>query len=258
MIPRTSAPRIAPRPNAGRTGVRNTWIAAHGNFEPLTETPSRSQNFELLTETSSCSPRLPSAHGASRCSRKLRAAHRDLELPTETSMRSRTLRAAHRDLELPTETSMRSRSFALLTETSSRSPRLPAAHGDFDLVTRTSQAPRAPLAVGALSAGPSSVHLALDSSVGSPCSPRGQTDSKDRWRCRRRELDPARTCTRGGRTSVAGTRAAADGPHDFPKPGNSSRARASAQRRALFSAALPDSLRSEGGRGRDGRPWSRA
>jgi len=238
MIPRTSAPRIAPRPNAGRTGVRNTWIAAHGNFEPLTETPSRSQNFELLTETSSCSPRLPSAHGASRCSRKLRAAHRDLELPTETSMRSR--------------------SFALLTETSSRSPRLPAAHGDFDLVTRTSQAPRAPLAVGALSAGPSSVHLALDSSVGSPCSPRGQTDSKDRWRCRRRELDPARTCTRGGRTSVAGTRAAADGPHDFPKPGNSSRARASAQRRALFSAALPDSLRSEGGRGRDGRPWSRA
>jgi len=38
MIPRTSAPRVASRPNGGRTAVRNTRIPAHGNFELLTQT----------------------------------------------------------------------------------------------------------------------------------------------------------------------------------------------------------------------------
>jgi len=36
MIPRTSAPRVASGPNAGRKGVRNTRIQAHGDLEPPT------------------------------------------------------------------------------------------------------------------------------------------------------------------------------------------------------------------------------
>jgi len=42
MIPRTSFPRVASRPNTGRAGVRNTRIPVHGDFDPLTETPGRS------------------------------------------------------------------------------------------------------------------------------------------------------------------------------------------------------------------------
>ena len=179
MIPRTCAPRIAPRPNAGRTGVRNTWIPAHGDLQ-------------LLTETSSRSPRLAAVHGdfqpfAQMCgrSRRFRAAHGDVQPLTEISSFSRRLRAAHRDLQL-------------FTETCSLSRRCAAAQGNFELLTRTSQAPRALLAVGAPPAGPPPSIPGLDSSVGSQCSPRSQTDSEDRRRCRRRELDPARTRTRGG------------------------------------------------------------
>ena len=153
--------------------------AAHGDFEPL-------------TETCSCSRRLPAFRAdvrplteISSCSRRCAAAHRDFELLKETSSRSPRLAAVHGDLQP-------------FTEMCSRSRKLRAAQGNFELLTRTSQAPRALLAVGAPPAGPPPSIPGLDSSVGSQCSPRSQTDSEDRRRCRRRELDPARTRTRGG------------------------------------------------------------
>jgi len=94
---------------------------------------------------------------------------------------------------------------------------LRAAHPNFGVASSASGG-RRPLPVPAPSIP------GLDFSVGSQCSPRGRTDSGDRRRRRRRELEPAWTPTRGGRTSVASTRAAADDPHDFPQPPMSSHA----------------------------------
>jgi len=84
-----------------------------------------------------------------------------------------------------------------------RSRKLRAAHPDLGGASSASGGTR-PLPV------PHPSIPGLDSSVGSQGSPRGRIDYGDRRRCRRRELETVRTPTRGRRTWVASTRAAAD------------------------------------------------
>jgi len=72
----------------------------------------------------------------------------------------------------------------------SLSRKLRAAHPDLGVASSASGG-RRPLPV------PTPSIPGLDSSDGSQCSPRDRTDSLDRRRCRRRELDPARRPTRG-------------------------------------------------------------
>jgi len=52
MIQRTSAPRGASRPIAGRMDVGSTWIAGHGDLEPPTQASSRSPGLRRRFERS--------------------------------------------------------------------------------------------------------------------------------------------------------------------------------------------------------------